>query len=122
MSGSLCGTGTLICNHLCMIITLKPQFSTLSYVSYSGLLSTFTLFEFMVWISKVYRTTAVLFMVVGTFALVHAPILFRSSNECFFFPPRPPFTDVQPCVQVFRSHVVLDPCVHDASVLNLAWS
>lgn len=29
-----------------------------------GLLSTLTLFEFMVWISKVYRTTAVLFMVV----------------------------------------------------------
>lgn len=29
-----------------------------------GILSTFTLFEFMVWISKLYRTTAVLFMVV----------------------------------------------------------
>ena len=37
-----CVVGTLICNHLCMIITLKPQFSTLGYcVLFLGLLSTF---------------------------------------------------------------------------------
>ena len=78
-------------------------FYTQLRVIFLGLLSTFTLFEFMVWISKVYRTTAVLFMVVEEVRslLSMLPYSFAVSNECFFFPsPRPPFTDVQPCVQV----------------------